>query len=196
MVGVWLHRSGDRPGSTVPGVLSGRGESKAGRGQPAGRGAHLAHDRADAIESGLRRGARGQATFAGYRRNAVHQLGRQAVLDGAARVAVRPTPLCTLATCRPTRQLRRRPNPACGGAVHCDGICVEQPVGRRSQLHADTSGAKRRDHAVRIRPAGRITAGSLGHHRAMGDTRHVCAALHPGAGRRCPMVAAKPSGRR
>ena len=58
------------------------------------------------------------------------------------------------------------------------------------------SGAKRRDHAVRIRPAGRIATGSVGHHRAVGDARHVCAALHPGAGHRGPMVAAKPSGQR
>ena len=76
--------------------------------------------------------------------------------------------LRALAAGRPARQLRRRPDPARRGAVHGDGLRVEQPVGRRSELHADAGGAERHDHAVRIRPLVATAAGPLGHRRAMG----------------------------
>ena len=35
------------------------------------------------------------------------------------------------------QQLHRRPHPARGGAVHGDGVCLEQSVGRRAAFHAE-----------------------------------------------------------
>ncbi len=188
--------AGIAAGQLVPDVLPGRGAPRGGRGQPAGRGAHLADDRADAAEGGLRRAARGEEAVAGHRRDAVHQLGGQAVLDGAARVGVRPPRLRPLAAGRPARQLRRRPDPARRRALHGDGVRVEQPRGRRRQLHADAGGAQRHDHAVRVRAARRPAAGHFGDHGAVGDARDVRRALHPRARRRRPAVAAKPAARR
>jgi ACR3 family arsenite transporter len=58
------------------------------QGQPAGRGADLADDHSDADEDRLRARWRSAAALARHRRDAVRQLGGEAVLDGAARLAV------------------------------------------------------------------------------------------------------------
>ena len=75
--------------------------------------------------------------LARHRRHAVHQLGGQAVLDGAARLAVHRLAVPALAARRPDRQLHRRPDPAGRRALHRHGLRVEQPVGRRAALHPD-----------------------------------------------------------
>ncbi|MNL48376.1 hypothetical protein D3C87_1712350 [compost metagenome] len=65
------------------------------QGEYPGRNPDLADDHPDAAEDRFPLSHAGRHLLAGYRRHAVHQLGRQAVLDGVAglalhRLAARP----------------------------------------------------------------------------------------------------------
>jgi ACR3 family arsenite transporter len=66
--------------------------------------------------------AAGAAALARHRRDAVHQLGGEAVLDGAAGLAVHRLSVPALAAGRPDRQLHCRPHPAGRRALHSDGV--------------------------------------------------------------------------
>ena len=180
-------------GHFFPGRLPCRRRGRGGARQPAGRGADLADDHSDADQGRLRRHRRGARALARHRRDAVHQLGGQALLDGRPRLAVHRLAVQAVAAGRPDRQLHRRPHPAGRRALHRDGVRVEQPLGRRARLHADAGGAERHDHALRLRPHRRAAARPLGHHRAVADAAALGRPLHPRAGRagatRAPRVA-------
>ena len=177
-----LHRRRHRAGAFLPGRLPRRRRGRSGACEPAGRGADLADDHPDADQGRLRRHRRGARALARHRRDAVHQLGGEALLDGGAGLAVHRLPVPALAAGRPDRQLHRRPHPAGGRALHRDGVRVEQPVGRRARLHADAGGAERRDHGRCLRADRGAAARPLRHHRAVADAAAVGRALHRRAG--------------
>ena len=59
------------------------------------------------------------------------------------------------------------------GAVHGDGVRLEQPVRRRAAFHAVAGGAQRPDHGGRVRADRRAAARPLGDHRAVGHAAAV-----------------------
>jgi hypothetical protein len=67
-------------------------------------------------------------------------------------------------------------------AVYGDGVCLEQPVQRRTQLHPEPSCLERRDHGAGVRADRCVTAGHLLDHGAVEHAAAVGAALHRGAG--------------
>ena len=112
---------------------------------------------------------RGPGALARHRRDPVRQLGRQAVLDGAARLALHRLAVPALPAGRPDQQLHRRADPARRRALHGDGLRLEQPVRRRAALHAEPGRAQRHHHGVRLRADRRPAARPLGDHGAVGD---------------------------
>ena len=70
------------------------------------------------------------ATLARHRRNVVRELGGETVFDGAARLDLRSRYVRALATGRSDRLVHRGPDSACGGAMHRDGVRMEQPLPR------------------------------------------------------------------
>ena len=93
----------------------------------------------------------GRQPLARHRRDAVHQLGGQAVLDGAARLAVHRLAVPALPAGRPDRQLHRRPDHPGRRALHGDGVRLVEPDQGRAAFHAEPGGAQRRDHGRRLR---------------------------------------------
>ncbi|MCK7468885.1 MAG: hypothetical protein MZU91_12680 [Desulfosudis oleivorans] len=78
-------------------------------GQPAGGRADLGDDHPDAAEDRLRRAGPGAgSTSRGIGVTLVHQLGGQAVLDGAAGLDLHP-PRCSRRTCRPSSSTATSP---------------------------------------------------------------------------------------
>ncbi len=140
--------------------------------------ADLGDDHPDAAEGRLRRAAPGAAALARHRRHAVRQLGGQAVLDGAAGLALHPPRVRALAAGRPDRQLHRRPDPAGRRALHGDGVRLEPADRRRPAVHAVAGGAQRHHHGVRLRADRRAAARALVDHRAVGHAAHLGGALH------------------
>ena len=96
-VGRPVHRCRDRSGPALSGPLPAPRAPGGGPGQPAGGGAHLDHDHPDAHEDRLRRPAPGALPLEGDRGDPVRQLGRQALLHGAARLDLHPRGLRPLA---------------------------------------------------------------------------------------------------
>ena len=137
--------------------------------------------------------ARGRRALARHRRDAVHQLGGQAVLDGAARLALHRLAVPALSAGRPDRQLHRRPDHAGRRALHGDGVRLVEPDQGRAAFHADPGGAQRRHHGVRLRADRRPAARPVGHHRAVGHAGPVGRALHRRAGDRRAAAAAPPA---
>ena len=97
-VGRAVHRGRHRARPSAAAGVPGDRRRRDRPGQSAGRAADLADDHADAGEDRLRRAAPGARALARHRRHAVRQLGGEAVLDGAARLAVHrpsvPRPIC------------------------------------------------------------------------------------------------------
>ena len=150
-VGGAVHRRRHRAGPAVPGAVPGARAHGSGAGQPPGRPADLGDDHPDADEDRLRRPASGQVALEGHRRHAVHQLGGQAVLHGAAGLAVHPPAVRPLSAGRAARQLCRRPDPAGRRALHRDGVRLEPADRRRPLFHPVAGGAQRRHHDLRLR---------------------------------------------
>ena len=123
-------------GHWFPAPFQAIGARRGRPGQPAGGGADLADDHPDAAEDRFRRAAPGEGALARHRRDAVHQLGGQAVLDGAARLAVHRLAVPAVAAGRPDRQLHRRADHPRRRALHGDGLRLVEPVRRRAALHA------------------------------------------------------------
>ena len=169
-------------GQLLPGRVARHRQPRSRARQPAGRPADLGDDHPDAGEDRLRRARPRAPPLARHRRDAVRQLGGQAVLDGVARLAVRAPCLRALVAGRAARQLRRRPDPAGRGAVHGDGVRLEQADRWRSVLHAVADRAQRRDHDLRVRAAGRPVARPLVDHGAVGHAADVGDPVHRRAG--------------
>ncbi len=129
-----------------------------------------------------------QAALARHRRHAVRQLGGQAVLDGAARLALHPPRVRALAAGRPARQLRRRPDPAGRRAVHGDGVRLEPADRRRSAVHAVAGGAERHHHGVRLRAHRRRCCSGCRRSSCRGtrcSRRWCCTSSSPSSWRSC-----------
>ena len=101
LVGRTVHRRGHRVRPTGAGTVSRARSARNRARQCACRPADLADDRADAAEDRLRRTPSGRRACARHWRHALHQLGGEALLHGAARVAVRPPRVCVV-RCRRT----------------------------------------------------------------------------------------------
>ena len=180
-----LHRRRHRPRAPRSRASSRRIGAPGDRpGQPAGGGADLADDHPDAAEDRLRaRWAQVARALARHRRHAVHQLGGQAVLDGAAR------PGSSSASCS------RRWLPADQIDSYIAGLILLAAAPctamvfvwsnlsrRRAALHPQPGGAQRHHHGVRLRADRRAAARPVGDHRAVGHAAAVGGALHRHAG--------------
>ena len=153
------------------------------QGQSAGRGLDLAHDHSHADQDRLCRARRSPSALARHRRDPLHQLGRQAVLDGGARRVLHRLSVPALSASRSDQLLHRRPDHPRRRAVHGDGVRLVEPDQGRTAFHAHAGRAERHHHGVRLRadrrPAARPLrdfrsveyAGALGRplHRRAGD---------------------------
>ena len=155
------------------------------QGQHAGGRADLVDDHSHAGEDRFRGFVAGQGALARHRGHALHQLGREAVLDGVPRLALHRLAVQALSSGGPDQQLHRRPHFACGRALHGDGVRLEQPLGRRAAFHAEPGRAQRRDHGVRLRADRGTSPRPVGDHRAMGDVAALGRSLHRRAGHHC-----------
>ena len=168
-------------------------------GQSPGRRAGLADDHPDAAEDRLRRARPGARALARRRRHPVHQLGGEAVLDGAAGFAVHRPSVRAVAAVGANSVLHRRPHSAGGGALHRDGVRLVEPVRGRAALHAESGRAQRRHHGVCVRAAGRTAARRRLDRGALGYAADLGGALYRGARHhRAAMAAraARPAGQR
>ncbi len=181
-------------GQWFPAPVKALGELEVARVNLPGRRAHLGDDRPDADAHRFRRAAPGDRSLARHRRHPVRQLGREAVLDGAPRVDLRPRRLRAMATGRATGQLRRGPHPARRRALHGDGVRLEPADARRSLLHVVAGGAERPHHGLRVRADRRIAARPLRDRRAVGHAARVRRALHRRAARACAARAPRVAG--
>ncbi len=118
-------------GQGLPDVFQAHRPHGSGPGQFAGGPADLGNDRPDAGQDRLRGAAPGQRALARHRRHAVRELGRQAILDGPAGVAVHPTSVRSVPAGRSTGQLHRGLDLAGRRALHGNGVRVEPPYQRR-----------------------------------------------------------------
>ena len=84
-------------GHFMPGFFESPGRDGDRQRQPAGCRADLADDPAHAAEDRLPFAGRGAPALERRGRDAVHQLGSQAFLDGAAGLDLHPQPVCGLA---------------------------------------------------------------------------------------------------
>ncbi len=84
----------------------------------------------------LRRARPGRRTLARHRNHGRRQLAGQAVLDGAARLALHRASVPALAAGGPDRQLHRRADPARGGTLHGHGVRLVEPRRWRAAFHA------------------------------------------------------------
>ena len=146
-----VHRGRHRARPLVPGAVPGDRPRRDRPGQSAGRSADLADDHSDAVQDRCRRAASGEGALARHRGDAVHQLGGQAVLDGAAGLAVHRLPVPAMAAGKPDRQLHRRADHSRRRPVHGDGVRVVEPVRWRAALHAVPGRAQRHHHGGRLR---------------------------------------------
>ena len=128
--------------------------------------------------------ARSRPALARHRRDPVHQLGGQAVLDGGARRVLHRLSVPPLSARRSDQLLHRRPDPARRRAVHGDGVRLVEPDARRAAFHPDPGRAERHDHGVRLRADRRPAARPLGDHRAVEHAGPLGRALHRRAGDR------------
>ena len=126
----------------------------------------------------------GDAALARHRRHAVHQLGGEAVLDGAARLVLHRLAVPALL---PAGQI----DSYIAGlillaAAPCTAMVFvwSNLTRRRAAFHTVAGGAQRRDHDRRLRAARRLAARPLGDHRAVGDAAALGGALHRRAGHR------------
>ena len=154
------------------------------QGQSAGGGADLAHDRSHAASRSTSPRSARSAALARHRRDAVHQLGRQAVLDGGARLALHRLPVPALSARRSDQQLYRRPDHPRGRALHRHGVRLVEPDQGRAAFHAHPGRAQRHHHGVRLRADRRPAARALRDHRAVEYAGPVGRALHRRAGDR------------
>ena len=90
----------------------------------------MGNDRPDAGQDRLRGAAPGQRALARHRRHAVRELGRQAILDGPAGVAVHPTSVRSVPAGRSTGQLHRGLDLAGRRALHGNGVRVEPQINK------------------------------------------------------------------
>src|SRR5581483_6524803 len=114
-VGGGVHRRRHRARPGAAGAVPGARADERRPGQPAGRGADLADDRADAAQGRFHRAASRRRTVARHRRHRRGQLAGQAVQHGRARLAVRRLAVPAAAAGGADRRLHRRADPACGG---------------------------------------------------------------------------------
>ncbi|KAG1445149.1 hypothetical protein G6F57_017649 [Rhizopus arrhizus] len=174
-MGGGVHHRGDRSGPVRARPIPGHRPHGDCQGQPAGRPADLGNDHPHAAEGGLRRAWPGAPALAGHGGHAVHQLGRQAVLNGVAGVDLHPPRLCRLAARRSARQLYRRPDPA--------GCCTVYRNGFR------LDGLERHHHGVRLRTHRRPAAGPVVDHGAVGHLAGVGGFVHRHSGHPGPALA-------
>ena len=122
------------------------------------------------------------------------QLAGQAVLDGAARLAVHRPSVPAAAACRSDRRLYRRADPAGGGSLHGHGVRLVEPRGRRAAFHAVPGRAQRHDHGGGLRADRGAAARPVLDHGALGHAASVGRALHRRAGDRGAALAARAAG--
>ena len=134
--------------------------------------------------------------LARHRRHALHQLGGQAVLDGAARLAVHRLAVPAAAAGDADRFLHRRPDHPGGRALHGDGLRLVEPDTRRAEFHPVAGGAERRDHDRRLRADRRPAARPFRDHGAVGHADAVGRALHRHPGHRGAGAAPQAAGDR
>ena len=134
--------------------------------------------------------ARGRSALARHRRHRRGQLAGQAVLHGAAGLAVHRPSVPPAAAGGPDRQLHRRTDPAGGRALHRHGVRLVEPGRRRAALHPEPGRAERHDHGGGIRADRRAAAWAVLDQRAVGHAAAVRRALHRGAGDRRAALAA------
>ena len=129
----------------------------------------------------------GARALARHRRHAVHQLGGEAVLDGRCSAGCSSAMLFRpYLPAGPDQLLHRRPDHSGGGALHRDGVRLEQPDQGRAALHAV---AKWRSTTPSWCSRSRRSSGCCSGLSAItvpwGTLRAVGRALHRGAGHRC-----------
>ena len=90
--------------------------------------------------------------------------------------------------------LYRRADPACGGALHGNGVRLVEPRGRRAAFHAVAGRAQRHDHGGGLRANRRAAARPLFDHRAMEHALAVGRPLYRRAGDRGATLAARAAG--
>ena len=83
-----------------------------------------------------------------------------------------------LAPERPDRQLYRGPDPACGRALHGDGVRMVASRGWRAALYVEPGGAERRDHGRGFRAHRRPFARVVLDHGPVGDPVSFGRSLH------------------
>ena len=180
-VGRALHRRRNRARASSPRRVPRDWRGDRGASQFAGRRAGLADDHSDAAQD-RPRGAKGSdQALARRRRDGRRQLAGEAVLDGAAGLAVRRASVPAVPARRSTRRLYRRSDPAGGGALHGDGVRLVEPRRGRAAFHAVASRAERLHHDRGLRADRRAVARPLVHRRAVEHAAAVGRALH----RRC-----------
>lgn len=163
-----LHPRRHRPWPAGSGPVPRYRPDRGGPGQSAGRPADLGHDRTYAAQGGFQRPRPGAPALARDRRHPVRQLGGQALLHGAARLAVHSRALRALAADGAVGQLHRRAHPAGSGALHRHGLRLESTHPGRSAVHPVPGRAERHPDDLRLRPHRRPVAGPVVDHGAPG----------------------------